>query len=373
MKKLPPPVFAASTQEKLARGYTLVELLVVIMIAMLLMVVSLPAIKSVMEDARPREASRILNSTLFTAKSRAAFTGRPAGIEFIMQVVGDPMMNPTAYQCTQMVMCEIPALYAGDSTVSQATVNAESNPRRLYLMDGPVGNGLPGSSDSTTKTTDYLIDQGVFEIRFDFRGPWYSARRTGTETFEINVGTPPPGVASYPSRNQYRSAAFQIRRPPVRVGNPVELPKGTAIDMMFSGIGPQGDEFADTSALRIMFTSEGNLFNYSKLLRQSMGAPTPVTVPISGTVHFLVGVPNKVSGRQEVSGGPFVYTDTTKANVADFNALWVSVSRTSGVVTTNENAPDPTFSGDPSTAAGRQTYIQQCRQYATAREQKGGR
>ena len=55
-----------------SQGYTLIELLIVIMIAVLLMVITLPVAKTVMEDARPREASRIFNTTITTAKARTA-------------------------------------------------------------------------------------------------------------------------------------------------------------------------------------------------------------------------------------------------------------------------------------------------------------
>ena len=384
-------------------GYTLTELLIVIMIAMLLMVVSLPMIKSVMEDARPREASRILNSTLFTAKSRAAYAGRLVGVEFIMQVVGDPNANPATYQCTQMMLCEVPMLYAGDATSSQATINLNTqdppaSPRvagtkytyRLYLQDYPITNIAMSApaADNTTKTAYYLTDQqqiasdarnagdeDVFEIRFDHRGPWYPCKRSQTtDQFTIDiVGNPPVGASSNPNSSLYRSTPFQIRRPPVRVGNPVELPRGTAIDMMFSGIGPQGEQFADTGALRIMFTPEGNVYSYTRLERRPMAKFEPVDYPVFGTAHFLVGVPQKVTGRQEVAMGPYVYTDATKSNLADGNALWVSIGRSSGVVTTNENNPLPVTTGDTSMASVRQAYVQQCRLYATSREQKGGR
>lgn len=389
-------------------AYTLTELLIVIMIALLLMVVSLPMVKSVMDDARPREASRILNTTIVTAKGRAAASGTLAGIEFALQVIGDPNASPAAYQCTQMVMVEVPALYAGDASTSHATIdvstanpvsgtNPQQNTYRLYLQDYPITNigmGQP-APDNTTNTAYWLTDQkqiandarnagdeDVFEIRFNFRGGWYPAKRsTTTNQFTIQfAGNPPVHASSNPnSPAVYRSCPFQIRRPPVRVGNPVELPKGTAIDMTYSGTGPLGVQFRDTAALRVMFTPEGSVYSFSRIDKvtvQGSGVRNqPVDYPVFGTVHFLVGLSSKINPMREGMSGPFYYNDPTKSNLADANALWVSIGRGSGVVTTNENAPDlsPAALTDPSDVMQQAAWFSNCRRYATSREQKGGR
>lgn len=376
-------------------AYTLVELLIVIMIALLLMVVSLPVLKSVMEDARPREASRILNTTIFTAKARAAATNRLVGIEFIMQAVGDPANN--TYQCTQMSMCEVPELYSGDTTTARATIDADSasgSQYRLYLQDNPITSDPPPTNDSTPATAYWLTDQqrvkengmdndgrmmgdeDIFEIRFDYRGPWYVGKRDASNNKQFYVtitGNLPVGATSSFGQNAYRSAPFQLRRPPIRVGNPVELPRSTSIDMTYSGVGPLGVQFANSKALRIMFTPEGSVYTYTTYVKGTNGKVTPTDTYVTGTVHFLVGVVNKINPLKDGPMGPFNYNDPEKSNLADGNALWVSIGRSSGVVTTNENAPDPTLVSDPSDAMQQAAYFKNCRQYATSREQKGGR
>jgi type II secretory pathway pseudopilin PulG len=296
-----------------APGYTLIELMVVVMIAILLMVVSLPVAKTVMESGRPREASRIVNTTLYTAKSKAASTGRLAGVEFVLEQAA----APGSYRCTQMYMCEVPALYMGDTTDARATVN---NTGAITFMNGCAGS-LPS-----------LLGSGqVFEIRFNHRGLWYRVARSGYQIQNFGSQPAPPIGAT--------GAIFQIRRAPVRVGNPVELPKSTAIDMTVSGIGLSGTEFSSLTAstpLQIMFAPAGNAYFPD-------GAP-------QGTIHLLVGLAAKVDATAT--------TDPERSNLADGNALWVSVGRMSGVITTNENVPG---SGLPA-----------ARQFATNREQQGG-
>lgn len=339
-------------------GYTLTELLIVIMIALLLMVVSLPTIKSVMEDARPREASRIVNATIFTAKARAAQAGNPAGIEFVY----DTSAVPGSFRCTQMYMCEIPAIYAGDIVDARVSVNTSMNPWQFSFSTGSADN-LNSLLDATQQ----------FTIRINQRGPWYPVIRNGSRyEFDTNRwnrenGSTIPGGANppRPSNSDTSGYSFQIRRQPVRVGNPVELPKSTAIDMTYSGMGPSGMEFgaANTLGLRILFSPTGNVESYTTAEPPAMmgGAPVVDTQAASGTLHFLIGLAAKVSP----SGNAF---DPEQSNLVDANALWVSVGRTTGIVTTNENAAAP-----PTSSSMLTTYLQDCRTYATDREQKGGR
>lgn len=306
-----------------APGYTLIELMVVVMIAILLMVVSLPVAKTVMESGRPREASRIVNTALFTAKARAASSGRLAGVEFVLEQAA----APGSYRSTQMYLCEVPALYMGDTTDARATVN---------------GATLTFASGSAASLYSLLNSNSnyMFEIRFNHRGVWYPARATGPNSYAIDttaLPTPPIGA---------NGAIFHIRRPPVRIGNPIELPKSTAIDMTASGIGivsPLDTEFRSlTGSLQVMFAPAGDAYLW-------IGDGTPRGAP-QGTIHLLVGLTTKVDATAT--------TDPERSNLADGNALWVSIGRMSGVITTNENVPGGNLAA--------------ARQFATNREQQGG-
>jgi prepilin-type N-terminal cleavage/methylation domain-containing protein len=346
-------------QPRKQAGYTLVELLIVIMIALLLMVVSLPTIKSVMEDARPREASRILNTMIFTAKARAAQFGNPVGIEFVY----DQNAVAGSARCTQMYMCEIPPIYAGDITDARVTVNTSMTPWEFTF---------PGTSAGFL--TSLLDSSNQFQIRINHRGPWYpviyqmSRYRFDQTRWEREHGGPiPPAMPPpMPPTSDPNGYGFQIRRPPVRVGNPVELPKSTAIDMTYSGMGLTGTQFSSAAALRVLFAPSGHVESYTLAGGDTL-APT-------GTLHFLVGLAAKVNPPVDTVVSPQANVfDIERSNLADANALWVSVGRSTGIVTTNENAAAPSATLDASDSTVRTNYLQACREYATNREQKGGR
>jgi type II secretory pathway pseudopilin PulG len=350
-------------------AYTLVELLIVIMIAILLMVIALPMAKTIMEDARPREASRILNAMIAGTKARAAQSGRPAGIEFVTERMNDPGVTNAAYQCTQMYMCEVPPIYMGDLTDSRVVVNTSMNPWRFNFQNNCDQN-LPSLLDST----------GDFWIRIDHRGPWYPATRSGSnydlEPARWPANTPVP----YPPTYDTSGYSFQIRRNAVRVGNPVELPRSTAIDMSYSGLGPLGVQFNNALGLRIMFAPAGNVEEMTLVEPNPMspqpGMPPPppivTTTQPFGTIHFLVGVTTKIYPAQDDTMGPYNFNVLDRSNLIDGNALWVSIGRMSGVVTTNENNIGYVVT-DPTDAMQKAALLTSSRQFATAREQKGGR
>src|SRR4051812_4305838 len=64
-------------------SYTLAEMLIVMTIMLMLVVITLPAVKNLMQDGNVREASRQLNAYFAMAKARAVQTGRPCGVMMI--------------------------------------------------------------------------------------------------------------------------------------------------------------------------------------------------------------------------------------------------------------------------------------------------
>src|SRR5688572_12398353 len=66
-----------------ARGITLVELLVVVMIMVLLMSVAIPLLKQPLADRKLREAARQVTAFLQTAQAQAAERGRPVAVMFL--------------------------------------------------------------------------------------------------------------------------------------------------------------------------------------------------------------------------------------------------------------------------------------------------
>ncbi len=67
----------------MARAFTLVEILIVILIVGIVAVAVLPPVTSAIRHRQVSEAARILQGGIVGARDRAILTGRPAGIRFL--------------------------------------------------------------------------------------------------------------------------------------------------------------------------------------------------------------------------------------------------------------------------------------------------
>jgi hypothetical protein len=146
-----------------------------------------------------------------------------------------------------------------------------------------------------------------------------------------------------------------------------------------------------------MFSPDGNIDRLYVASKTDMLNYVPFT-----TVHFLVGKTEKVNdprGDNQVNAAGFNMYDPESSNLADQQALWVSVARTSGLVITSENQPptadpasltktniilnpgtpkqtqpySPTSEADALVRGGYSTFLTFCRHLATNREQLGAR
>jgi prepilin-type N-terminal cleavage/methylation domain-containing protein len=93
------------------RGFTLVELLVVIFIMLLITAITIPVIAPAMSNREVREAARMVDSFVNGARTRALLAGHPVGV-----VLERQQNNPSA--CTTLSYCEQPDPYAGDYQLS---------------------------------------------------------------------------------------------------------------------------------------------------------------------------------------------------------------------------------------------------------------
>ncbi len=309
-------------------GMTLVELLTVITILTILMAVAIPVMRPALKDRKLREASRQLNTYISVAKAKAAETGRPHGITIIQS----PTVASTAYQ---VFVAETPIPFAGETLGETAKMYAGAAPA------GYAGQAIITDSQSLVKTGDY--------IRFNFKGPKYYLTASGgvqnTLNFAPASGEPWPRLNIVDTSDSSGRMQFQVFRQPVLSGTPpLQLPTGTVIDLQYSGVGYDGTEMAGASTVTVMFTPSGGIdrilgFNW--------------TIP--GTLHLLVG-------RVEQAGA--LETDTTKLNIVDGTASWISIGHQTGTVTTAENY----FDGN----AAAQT-VRKARTIAQTKQTMGGR
>ena len=393
-------------------GYTLIELLVVVVILVTLVAITLPLAKKVLDDSYTREASRQLNGWLAMAKINAVRTGRPWGLYMQCDIPLGLPATSTLRQVTKVYLAEVQPPYAGSTLNARAKIYDPNymNGQREFI---PVTDWTTNQQDSNEITyLQSLIEQGEpFLVRFEFKGEWYRCLR-GVST---NTTYPNPNKFyylgtlngfGYPIPPGYNDSAtvkaisrpFQILRGPRRVGNPLELTGGTCIDVAYCGVGPTASGFppdsgtvpANVQALTVMFTAAGGVEGI--YVNNSPSTP-------QGTVHLLVGKVQKVNPPLGTTPADPQYGmnmfDPETSNLADPTSLWVSISRSTGTVTTAENLPPSLVTGSTApnlnyqyyntttsmnqtvtlntgTPADRLTYVGLCRQIAIGREQMGG-
>lgn len=337
------------------RGYTLIELLVVLLIAGLLIATALPIAATMLDDARVREGSRALNAFFAMAKSRAAATGRPCGL----LLVAEPVSGTSYYQATQVYMAEMAEPYGGSSLspVSKAKINSTTNMLEFWSWDSSISDYAHDTTDEPAYMQAMLgTTPQTILIRFDFKGDWFRVYYDGsTYTYQGSLlgTTVPPGDAR----------PFQILREPRSVGTAREMPRGTAVDLLWSGYGPGNKTLGDDRGAGNFFrnASKGVLVMFSPAGGVDGVFIDGVGIPQQGTLHFLVG-------RAEQTG-----MVGAGSNLADPTSLWVSVGRSSGIAMTTENTPnDPTHvdaaGNDPTNP-----FLSVCRGVASSRQQMKGR
>src|SRR3954453_1351496 len=114
-------------------AYTIAEELIVRTIMLILVAVTLPAIKNVMQDGNSREASRQLNAYFAMAKARALQTGRPCGVMMMCDLPlglseaglgqnGMPIW-PTKL-VTKLYLAEVPPPYSGSTIGARGRITS---------------------------------------------------------------------------------------------------------------------------------------------------------------------------------------------------------------------------------------------------------
>jgi prepilin-type N-terminal cleavage/methylation domain-containing protein len=306
---------------RMRRAVTLVELLVVVVVAGILLAVTLPTVKYSIDSSKLREGTRLISAALTSAKADALASGLPAGVILDLEPVGDPAA-PSGYQCTQIYKAQVPAPYCGDYQDARCTLSG-SGPWQINF----------GPSAASLAT---LVNAGeVFLIRFDHKGRWHRARRSASG-YEVLAGQY-PSMAPFPK-------AYQIRRQARRTGQALELPQGIVIDLAASGLGVTGSDLGSASKQVLV------LFDVA-----TVAVAVDGLLPDAGTskVYLLVG-------RTENVGQGFA-----DSNLASGEAFWVTVNRRTGSIGTIQNTPDHNLPFGPN-------YLAAAREYAAAHEVAGG-
>lgn len=332
------------------RGVTLVELLIVISIIVLVLAISVPRLRPLMETRRIREAARAANAYIGAARNRAMETGRPVGV-----VIERLEQQPEA--AVILRMAEVPPPYAGDTfdARAQARVLTASTPPVLQLRLSDVATLAKGALGEP------------HSIRLNYQGPDYPNFRIVHSDDDIvfaEANIPPtvdrlpypqvsdptdpwttPGMASLP-------VPFQIqRRPETTAAAPLRLPGRTVIDLSASGTdsmltqnsppydffnpvdkdGDNSNGVQDPSTVIILFGPNGSV---DRLYYQDR--VTRVTEPI----YLLVGRWDRMPA---TPGGPPL-SDDGLSNYQDIQNIWLVINANSGLIMA---APVADSAGNP--------------------------
>lgn len=360
------------------RGFTLVELMLVILIMLAVTVITVAMLTPAMRGRRLREAARQVNVFLNAARNRAIQTGRPWGV-VIERQPGFPSASVVLH------LCETPPIYAGNShsaALRLATLGVDPQTGvatvGATVTWGEISAGLirPGDvvwlnyqgEGYTITLVDDSDGDGYFDngnlVDSDLDG-WYDVpTQAGSFPLVLQVrlrpGSTPsalPWPVADPPNNSFplsKPVAFQIKRQPARSSSDTtQLPEGTCIDL--GGLDSQGnlvptsglDEadlgtfrprpanpsasppvLEDVSPIVILFSPNGSVERV-----YSWDPPNFTSWsgrPLLSPIYLLIGYRDKVNGDATRPPGD-------RTNLEDLNSLWVVISPRTGLVVTAQN------------------------------------
>jgi len=329
------------------RGFTLVELLVVISIIVILMAVGVRVMQFSVEDRRTREAAREINVYVASARNRAMEIGRPCGV-MLRRLPGQPLC------VVGLEQVEVPPAYAGETLDSTA---------QLQILT-PVSGGLATvRAQLTPDINATLVSQGDL-VQFNCQGPLYTITEPPTaNSLTLQITLLPGQMLPWPNGTSSLPMPYQIiRRPTKSAAAGLQLPVRAVIDLEFSGTDDHSIGASD-SPVWIMFSPTGALDRIYHGSETHLG-----TEPI----YLLVGKQERVPAGSAEDG---------LANWQDTKNLWVMLNPQTGLVTTAENVPvDLTKlpAGlirpfDPTKVEHVQWALRQARELAQGGQSMGGR
>ena len=270
---------------RIRRGFTLVELMVVISVIAFLAAMAMTTILPAMDKRRMRESARMVATMLSQARSKAIETGRPYGV-WIQRLNEGPTGMDLSF-------VQVPTPYAGGAWDTRAVI----------------------SGNSCTFQGDVNIDQINTNdlIRFGIQGQMFRVDSASGNSVQFSATT--GGTVPNTAGGQQAIVPFQVfRRPRRAYSGGISLPEPTVVDLSQSSIGEEvGVMSSGGERILIMFSPRGGIDSVD-LGGGNVRRPT-------APVFLLIGKNDKAGAE----------------NLDDLENLWISIGFQSGAITVAEN------------------------------------
>lgn len=326
-------------------GLTLIELLIVIAILSLLAAISLPSIRDIIREQKTSRTASLIQAYINGARARAIGEGRSFGVVIERASTESPIGRAYSIKVSQAY---VPPPYKGTGVATIATGGSLTVTDDLvYAAQQQIANGhvnpVIGPGD--------MIGIGATPRFFPITGIASGPTITVSAPHALEILSQFPVDTTLP---------FTIIRKPRRSFTaPLELPEGTAIDLVYSGIGLNGDQFSplaiddarglgnrygttsysplsttpfasgviDFQPVTIMFNATGGVSEVRS------GAPSGATAVVvanqipTSNIYLMLG---KIGG--VFPEAPFYVDKADQANLTDFESAWIVINRQTGEV-----------------------------------------
>ncbi len=143
------------------RGFTIIELMVVIVVLAVLLAVGLPSYSIWMQNLRIRSAAesvqtglQVARATAIARNTQAMLVFAPASLSYFVYTVPNPGTPPTNYQDPDAdVPSNVDMIRRHNQADDSANANVTMTPAGMYMVTfGPLGQILPNPDASATLT-----------------------------------------------------------------------------------------------------------------------------------------------------------------------------------------------------------------------------
>lgn len=245
---MPSAFCSSSSRNNQRRGFTLIEMLIVISIMVILMAMTVSAVNFNRDAERVRGGASQLQSFLAGARDRAIYAKEARGVRFFL----DPINNRAV---STMVYID-PAEYWSDGVIQLQRMDSDGDGKTNPLADTD-GDGTPESYGENVvvvagsgtawwelKRRGMLFDGMRMRIPKGPTGNWYPIRTslidiasapTSIQKLILSIPYRDPGDTPKESARAFESGGpedYELELPPrILPMNPVILPEGTVIDL----------------------------------------------------------------------------------------------------------------------------------------------